>query len=363
MPEQASPPSGPSGIDSLLTSLASLGRSQQLALLRADQRRRWTQGNRLRVEDYLRHLGPAEDTEAILDLIYAEVLLREEQGQRPRQDEYVRRFPRLAEPLARQFAIHQALPGAAPSGGDSAGMPTLPRASAMLIFACTTCGQKLKVSANSAGKKVQCPACRQVVQAPPASPAAPAAKVSPPVVAQSPTAAPGATVGLGEAIPGAEGSDRELSAFLAPAQAADELGRLGPYRVLKVLGHGGMGVVFQAEDPQLQRLVALKAMLPGMAASDSARQRFLRESASTRWARTAAPPSWPWSSSMASPWTGGWSGRDGCPCPRCCASGERCRGSGGGPRARVDPPRRQAGQRLAGGPTFSPLPSGERGRE
>src|SRR5262249_28472008 len=65
--------------------------------------------------------------------------------------------------------------------------------------------------------------------------------------------------------------------FLAPAQAADEIGRLGPYRVLKVLGAGGMGVVFQAEDPLLKRKVALKAMLPSLAASESARQRFLRE--------------------------------------------------------------------------------------
>src|SRR4029077_20611447 len=52
---------------------------------------------------------------------------------------------------------------------------------------------------------------------------------------------------------------------------------LGPYRVLKVLGAGGMGVVYQAEDPHLQRLVALKAMLPRPAASASARERFLRE--------------------------------------------------------------------------------------
>jgi serine/threonine protein kinase len=69
----------------------------------------------------------------------------------------------------------------------------------------------------------------------------------------------------------------ELICFLAPPQADDELGRLGPYRVLNVLGAGGMGVVYQAEDPQLKRLVALKAMLPAVAASPVNRQRFLRE--------------------------------------------------------------------------------------
>jgi ABC-type branched-subunit amino acid transport system substrate-binding protein len=65
--------------------------------------------------------------------------------------------------------------------------------------------------------------------------------------------------------------------FLEPPQKQDELGRLGHYRVLKLLGGGGMGMVFLAEDPRLQRYVALKVMRPELAQNTVARQRFLRE--------------------------------------------------------------------------------------
>jgi len=68
-----------------------------------------------------------------------------------------------------------------------------------------------------------------------------------------------------------EAHPAELYDWLAPPQAQGELGRLGPYRVLQVLGVGGMGVVFRAQDPHLDRIVALKAMLPALASRDGAR--------------------------------------------------------------------------------------------
>jgi serine/threonine protein kinase len=65
--------------------------------------------------------------------------------------------------------------------------------------------------------------------------------------------------------------------FLAPPDGPGCLGRLGPYRVLAVLGVGGMGVVLKAEEPALRRTVALKVMLPAFSGDAAARQRFLRE--------------------------------------------------------------------------------------
>lgn len=91
----------------------------------------------------------------------------------------------------------------------------------------------------------------------------------------------GETAGLSRTGGGAPSDDPESYDFLAPAQSADELGRLGSYRILRVLGAGGMGVVFEAEDPQLKRKVALKAMKPALAASATAKQRFVREAQST----------------------------------------------------------------------------------
>src|SRR5262249_37228732 len=68
--------------------------------------------------------------------------------------------------------------------------------------------------------------------------------------------------------------------FLSPAQGPDELGSISHYRVLKVLGAGGMGIVFEAEDTHLQRRIALKCMKPALI-TPANRERFLQEARAT----------------------------------------------------------------------------------
>jgi WD40 repeat protein len=64
---------------------------------------------------------------------------------------------------------------------------------------------------------------------------------------------------------------------LGPPQRPDEIGRLGPFRIIKRLGAGGMGAVYQAVDSQLGRSVALKVLGSRLTGSPVARERFLRE--------------------------------------------------------------------------------------
>ncbi len=66
----------------------------------------------------------------------------------------------------------------------------------------------------------------------------------------------------------------------APADAADDTtlvagATIGPYRLVREIGRGGMGVVFEAEDTRLHRRVALKAV--SSAAHDAGDQRLRQE--------------------------------------------------------------------------------------
>src|SRR5271157_2386948 len=51
----------------------------------------------------------------------------------------------------------------------------------------------------------------------------------------------------------------------------------GRYEILKTLGEGGMGSVFQAHDKEVDRIVALKVIRPELAGSAEILQRFRQE--------------------------------------------------------------------------------------
>ncbi len=57
----------------------------------------------------------------------------------------------------------------------------------------------------------------------------------------------------------------------------DRLQRLGDFRVVREIGRGGMGVVYEAKQESLGRRVTLKVMAPGMLHDQKQIQRFERE--------------------------------------------------------------------------------------
>jgi serine/threonine protein kinase len=139
----------------------------------------------------------------------------------------------------------------------------------MITFLCSHCGAPLRVRPELAGATAPCPRCGKTVQAPLDSTGAEAG---------APRSSPARdTKPAFETVAASRANDLD---FLGPPQGPDELGRLGNYRVLNVLGAGAFGLVLQAEDVTLKRQVALKVMKKSQAANEVNRLRFLREAQS-----------------------------------------------------------------------------------
>ncbi len=90
-------------------------------------------------------------------------------------------------------------------------------------------------------------------------------------VTPPPEAAPVEAIASGQATFGIP------SAAAVPVEAPDDLARHARYRLLKLLGAGGMGAVYQAEHGVMRRLVALKVINRQFTSNSAAVERFQRE--------------------------------------------------------------------------------------
>lgn len=77
--------------------------------------------------------------------------------------------------------------------------------------------------------------------------------------------------------PGADELQATVSDGRGPRQNVAPDLKMGRYLILEEIGHGGMGVVYRAHDPEMKRDVALKVIQAGALAKESDKRRFRRE--------------------------------------------------------------------------------------
>jgi tRNA A-37 threonylcarbamoyl transferase component Bud32 len=98
--------------------LAQLSATELVLLLREELKQHLRAGSPVRVEELLAKWPGKISDEGILDLIYQEIVLREEAGEQPALDEYRQRFPHLDSALQRQFALHEMLKNSDLTSGE-----------------------------------------------------------------------------------------------------------------------------------------------------------------------------------------------------------------------------------------------------
>lgn len=70
---------------------------------------------------------------------------------------------------------------------------------------------------------------------------------------------------------------RDSDGIPSRSTPADSISQIGPYRILRILGNGGMGTVYEGIREDIERRVAIKVLHPRLALRQEAQERFLNE--------------------------------------------------------------------------------------
>ncbi len=197
----------------------------------------WNAGGRPRIED---HLGEAAEEHRVVllgDLLAAELDARRRRGERPEPQEYRDRFPSDTAAIEASFAMAQIRPGsgtpeAAPAGGPAS-----------------------KAVERTGADDLRAGA----------------------VLPETPV---GTEDRSGSPLNRMRGQARSTTLSEDPSRAIGDgarIRRFGDFELLRVIGQGGMGIVYEARQQSLNRMVAVKMIRAGAWAGDDEVRRFRNE--------------------------------------------------------------------------------------
>jgi tRNA A-37 threonylcarbamoyl transferase component Bud32 len=128
------------------------------------------------------------------------------------------------------------------------------------ILVCRTCMRQTTVAEFRPGDAFVCPRCRNVLESHGPAETLKGVRAALPAVPQEPPAEK--EIPPVAAVPEPEPEPREEPEPEPPRPERLPFRSIGRYSITREIGRGAMGVVYEGLDPQLQRKVAVKVMLP-----------------------------------------------------------------------------------------------------